>query len=155
MRMRSAEEAMSFKTKPSTCHIDLAPTNRARCRACKRPVPKDAVRIVTRAFVRPQRATSFVRCAPQCIDKAFATAVLDVYGCPERVPMHTNVPQCQAELVRAALGGCHADASVSNATRDRASRPIPPRRTCGIQGSIKLFVALQPPHTEREALVLP
>ena len=58
---------MSFKTKPSTYRIDLAPTHRARCRACKRHVPKDAVRIVTLAFVRPQRATSFVRCAPECM----------------------------------------------------------------------------------------
>ena len=53
--------------------ISLAPTGRARCRACKRLVARGAVRLVTLAVVseRPRRVTTFVRHGT-CVNAAFA-----------------------------------------------------------------------------------
>ena len=94
---------MTFKTKPHKFRVDIAPTNRARCRACKRTIPKGSVRLVTVAFVCPGRATSFMRCAPQCIDTACAAAVLAVYGSPERLPIDAAVSSYEAKRIRDAL----------------------------------------------------
>ena len=93
---------MTFKARPHKFRVDIAPTSRARCRACKRTIPKGAVRLVTVAFVCPGRVTSFVRCAPQCIDAKLATAVLAAYS-PEKLPIHDAVTDCEAKRVRDAL----------------------------------------------------
>ena len=93
---------MSFKTRPSTNQVDLAPTGRAHCRKCKRRVEKGEVRIVVRAFVRPSRATSLVRCS-HCIDSSLARVILRVYGQTDRVPMDFRVSMEDAVRIRARL----------------------------------------------------
>ena len=62
MRMKA------FRSQPNTHEICIAPSGRAKCRKCKGMVAKGSVRIATTAFVRPGRATMFVRhacCGPQ------------------------------------------------------------------------------------------
>eukprot|EP00966_Prymnesium_polylepis_P244244 5648468-Prymnesium_polylepis.1 len=51
----------SFKTRPNTYSLGLAPTSRAKCRACKRVIGKGEARVVTHAPVCPGRGTCFVR----------------------------------------------------------------------------------------------
>ena len=96
---------MPFRSRPSTYRIDLAPTNRAKCRKCKRILAKGDPRITTTAFVMPGRSTVFIRCAPGCIDAAFSAAVLSVYKGAERVPVDPAVACDVAERVRCKLGG--------------------------------------------------
>tara|TARA_B110001452_G_scaffold212356_1_gene182944 strand:+ start:159 stop:464 length:306 start_codon:yes stop_codon:yes gene_type:complete len=100
---------MGFKTRPSTFRIGIAPTGRARCRGCKRTIPKGATRILVTAFVLPGRVTMLSRCSC-CIDARLAAAVLDVYGTAERVPVEpgvgdTELARVRARLVRDAAGG--------------------------------------------------
>lgn len=64
-----------MKARANRYSISLAPTGRARCRECKGPVQRGAVRVVTHATVRPGRGTCFVRHAA-CVRAAFAKAVL-------------------------------------------------------------------------------
>ena len=75
---------------PYTFSIGLAPTNRARCRLCKRGVNKGEVRIVTCAFVRPGRRHDFVSHA-SCATPALVRAILSVYGTVRRVPMASGM----------------------------------------------------------------
>ena len=93
---------MTFKTRPSSYRIDVAPTGRAHCRKCKGRVEKGEVRIVVRAFVRPNRATSLVRCE-QCIDAALVRVILDVHGHTDRVPVDHWVSLEDAVRIRARL----------------------------------------------------
>ena len=94
---------MTFKTRPSKYRIDVAPTGRAHCRKCKGRVEKGEVRIVVRAFVRPNRATSLVRCE-QCVDAALVRVILYVYGHTDRVPVDPRVSKEDAVRLRARLG---------------------------------------------------
>ena len=93
---------MTFKTRPSTYRLSLAPTGRAHCRGCKRRVDKGELRFTITAFVRPGRSTCLVRCC-KCIDAKFARAVLAVYGTAARVPADACVATAAADGVRAAL----------------------------------------------------
>ena len=93
---------MSFKTRPSTYLVDMAPTGRAHCRKCKRRVEKGEVRIVIRAFVRPSRTTSLVRCE-RCIDWPLVRVILSVYGHTARVPVDSRVSVEDASRLRARL----------------------------------------------------
>jgi len=93
---------MGFKARPSTFRIGIAPTGRARCRGCKRPIPKGATRIVITAFVLPGRATVLSRCCC-CIDARLAAAVLDVYGTAHRVPVEPGVTDDELARVCARL----------------------------------------------------
>ena len=93
---------MTFKTRPSTYRLDVA-TGRARCRGkCKALVPKGNVRVVTTAFVRPNRVTCFTRCL-RCIDRPFAAAVLAVYMHADRVPVQAGVPAAEASEMHEAI----------------------------------------------------
>jgi hypothetical protein len=85
---------MSFKKKPNRYVIDIAPSNRARCRCCRRQILKGSVRMVTIAFVRPSptRRTQFVRFASDCMDAKFAAAVVRSHGEVGRVPDDSAVP---------------------------------------------------------------
>ena len=94
---------MTFRTRPSTYRISLAPTNRAKCRKCKQILAKGTPRITTTAFVMPGRSTVFARCAPRCIDTKFAAAVLSVYADSKRVPADPAVADDVVERVRRAL----------------------------------------------------
>ena len=58
--------------------------------------------MVTRAFVRPGRATCFVRHAA-CVDAALAAAALAAHGTAGAVPTDGRVNPLAAERVRAAL----------------------------------------------------
>eukprot|EP00966_Prymnesium_polylepis_P200538 4646580-Prymnesium_polylepis.1 len=69
---------MTFKTKASTYSIGIAPNSRARCRGCKGTVAKGEVRVVTHAFVRPNRCTYFVRHA-RCVTAAFVASMLSAH----------------------------------------------------------------------------
>ena len=77
-----------FKQKRSTYRISAAPTGRARCRRCRRCIPKGEARLEVCAFVRPGRYTLLMRCtAPACIDAPLSSAILSVYKHAERVPV--------------------------------------------------------------------
>lgn len=94
---------MAFKQRPSTYKISVAPTGRARCRGrCRQLISKGAVRVETCAFVRPGRATVFVRCA-ECVDKATAAAILRVYRSVEHVPVGEGVSLSDALSVRSRI----------------------------------------------------
>ena len=93
---------MTFKTRKSLYTISIAPTGRAHCRRCKRLVGKGELRIKIKAFVRPNRATTLVRCC-DCIDAAFARTVLSSHGTAARVPAETSVAAADAAAVRAEL----------------------------------------------------
>ena len=93
---------MTFKARPSSFSIDLAPTRRARCRKCRKGIAFGEVRVVTHAFVRPGRGTRLVRHAA-CLDASFAAAVLKVYGRAEAVPVDLRVDASECARVRAAL----------------------------------------------------
>jgi hypothetical protein len=79
-------EAGGMKAQPNRYSISVAPTGRARCRACKGLVARGGLRIVTLAVVceRPRRVTKFVRHA-DCVDAAFARLVLRAHGKVENV----------------------------------------------------------------------
>ena len=94
-----SNHSLTFKQRPSTYCISKAPTNRARCRACKGLVEKGQLRITITAFVRPGRSTQLVRCA-KCIDERFAAVVLAVYGTAARVPVDVDVDAADAVVVR-------------------------------------------------------
>jgi hypothetical protein len=91
-----------MKSKPSTYHIALAPTSRARCRRCNRQVQKGSVRIVTTAFVKHGHTVRFTRCVP-CIDAKLAAAILSVYSDPIRIPSTADVDADTAKEIHAAL----------------------------------------------------
>ena len=93
---------MTFKTRKSLYTISIAPTGRARCRRCKRLVGKGELRIKIKAFVRPNRATTLVRCCA-CIDAAFARTVLSSHGTAAQVPVEASVGAADAAAVRAEL----------------------------------------------------
>ena len=48
---------MPFKAQPSRFVVSVAPTDRARCRRCRQPIQRGALRVVESAFVRPGRRT--------------------------------------------------------------------------------------------------
>ena len=91
-----------MKTKPTTYHIGIAPTSRARCRRCKRQVQKGSVRIVTTAFVKHGHTVRFIRCVP-CIDAKLAAAILSVYSDPIRIPSTADVDADTAKEIRATI----------------------------------------------------
>ena len=70
-----------MKAQPNRYSISVAPTGRARCRACKGLVACGAVRLVTLAVVseRPRRVTKFVRHGT-CVSKELAKLVLQAHG---------------------------------------------------------------------------
>jgi hypothetical protein len=68
---------MTFKTRPHRYTIGLAPTSRARCRGCRRSIEKGALRLAIRAFVRPNRGTTFTRhLNPECVGTALAADMM-------------------------------------------------------------------------------
>jgi hypothetical protein len=91
-----------MKSKPSTYHIALAPTSRARCRRCKCQVHKGSVRIVTTAFVKHGHTVRFTRCVP-CIDAKLAAAILNVYSDPTRIPSTVDVDADAAKEIHATI----------------------------------------------------
>ena len=92
----------SFKTRPNTYSLGLAPSSRAKCRACKKVVEKGEARIVTHAFVRPGRGTYFVRHA-RCLTARFVASILSVHGSIERVPVDASMDAETATATRALL----------------------------------------------------
>ena len=100
---------MGFKARKSTYRIGVAPTGRARCRGCKRLIPKGATRIVSTVFVMPARASELSRCSC-CIDARFAAAVLEVYDTAHRVPVEPGVADDEHARVCARLS-CAGGAS--------------------------------------------
>ena len=91
-----------FKTRASTYSIDIAPTNRAMCRACKQRVGMGEVRIVTHAFVRPGRSHDLVNHAG-CATPKLVQAMVSVYGAVQCVPIGKGVDPEASEDVRASL----------------------------------------------------
>lgn len=107
---------MGFKARPNSYYVDLAPTGRARCMRCRTLIPKGSVRIVTRAFIRPQRFTYFARCAPSCIDVAFAAAVIRQHRRADDVPVAADVSLEAVDSIKSALHGHWAACSASEST---------------------------------------
>ena len=94
-----------MKAQPNRYSISIAPTGRARCRACKGLVACGAVRLVTLAVVseRPRRVTKFVRHGT-CVSKELAKLVLQAHGGDvDEVPVVGEVGGEELERVRAAL----------------------------------------------------
>ena len=92
-----------MKTKPTTYHIGIAPTSRARCRGrCKRQVQKGNARIVITAFVKQGHTVRFTRCV-SCIDAKLAAAILSVYIDPTRIPSTADVDADTAKEVHSTL----------------------------------------------------
>jgi hypothetical protein len=94
---------MTFKTKPNTYSLGLAPSSRAKCRGCKGVVAKGEVRVVTHAFVRPNRATYFVRHV-RCVTAACVTSMLSAHGSMDRVPVDSSMDAETLASIRAQLG---------------------------------------------------
>ena len=74
------ELKMTFKTRPSTYRLSLAPTGRAHCRGCKRRVGKGELLVTTTACVRPGRSRCLVRCC-ECIDAKSGSTGVCSSGC--------------------------------------------------------------------------
>jgi hypothetical protein len=91
-----------FKTMPNTYSLDLAPSARARCKRCKTSIGKGEVRVVTHAFVRPNRGTYFVRHA-LCATPGFMTAVLKTHCSIEHVPVNGSMDEDTILATRAIL----------------------------------------------------
>eukprot|EP00966_Prymnesium_polylepis_P164295 3798495-Prymnesium_polylepis.1 len=93
---------MTFKTKPNTYSLGLAPSSRAKCRACKGLVAKGEARVVTHAFVRPNRGTFFVRHV-RCVSAAFVASMLKAHGSVDRVPTDSSMDAEALASIRAQL----------------------------------------------------
>ena len=91
-----------FKTQPNTFSIGLAPTSRAKCRACKLGVGKAEVRVVVHAFVKPGRTRDFVYHV-DCATPALVKSMVGVYGSVERVPVTKDVDVERCDEARAKL----------------------------------------------------
>ena len=91
-----------FKARPNTYLIDLSPSARARCRACKGAVGKGELRVVTRAFVCPGRWTQFVRHV-NCVSASLARQMVVVHGSVEAIPVGACVDADAAEATRVKL----------------------------------------------------
>ena len=91
-----------FKTRANSYAVGKAPTGRARCRACRKLIERGELRFMTHAFVRPGRATTFMRHV-RCADAAFAAAVLATHGTPQGLPVHGELDAVQLECAHAAL----------------------------------------------------
>ena len=109
---------MTFKSRPSSYLISLAPTSRAHCRGCKRLVERGELRFAITVFVRPNRSTCLVRCC-QCVDAKFAKTVLSVYGTAARVPAETTVPAPDAAMARGKLDAARSGHSTASEIRSR------------------------------------
>ena len=90
---------MTFKQRPSTYRLSLAPTSRGSCRKCRKLIPKGATRVEICAFVRPGRRTVLLRCAT-CIDATFATAILAVYKRADCVPADASIGPSEVDRLR-------------------------------------------------------
>ena len=90
------------KARPNTYLIDLSPSARARCRACKGAVGKGELRVVARAFVCPGRWTQFVR-HMNCASAALARNMVAVHGSVDAIPVGAGVDADTAEAARVQL----------------------------------------------------
>jgi hypothetical protein len=93
---------MTFKTRPTTYKICLAPSRRAKCRRCRNKVEKGAARIVASAFVCPGRYTRLVWCIG-CLDGALAASMLAVYHDANRVPADERLDSELLSELRASI----------------------------------------------------
>ena len=93
-----------FKTRPHTFSIGLAPTERAKCRGCKKVIGKGEARLVTHAFVRPGHSRDFVRHVG-CVSAELLKAVIAAHGSVERVPVEESMDSDAASAARAQLCG--------------------------------------------------
>jgi len=88
----------TFRTRPSTWRLTVAPTGRAKCRVCKHLVTKGALRLEERAFVKVGRWTTFVY-HTKCAKPVHAHAIARMYGSVERLPVGEGVGGVGAEAV--------------------------------------------------------
>ena len=93
-----------FRTQPSTYSIGLAPTSRARCRACKNTIEKGDIRLVTCVFVRPGRRCDRI-CHVGCVNGSMVKAMLSVYKSIARVPIAAELDSKTCSSVRDRLAG--------------------------------------------------
>jgi hypothetical protein len=91
---------MSFKSRDNRFLIEEASSGRARCRRCRKPIAKGALRLRIVAFVCPGRTHAFFRC---CVDAKLAAAVLAVHGSAERVPCASTMDAGRAAQMRLLL----------------------------------------------------
>ena len=80
----------------------LAPSGRAKCRACKKCVEKGDVRLVVLAFVCPGRSCKLTHHVG-CVTPKLARAVLDVFRDVNRVPMSEDVSAEERRAIRMQL----------------------------------------------------
>ena len=91
---------MSFKSRQNRFLIEEASSGRARCRRCRKPIAKGALRMRIVAFVCPGRTHAFFRC---CVDAKLAAAALAVYGSAERVACVSTMDAGRAAQMRLLL----------------------------------------------------
>ena len=78
-------EMGGFKARPTTYKLSAAPTSRARCRVCRKPIPKGDLTLEACVFVMPGRRTVLVQHA-MCVMGALAADVVRVYRTVDRLP---------------------------------------------------------------------
>ena len=105
--------------------ICVSPTGRAHCRGCKQLIAKGQLRIATTAFVRPCRATRFMRCELCVSEPGFAAAVLAVYGSALHIPSDPLVSSVAAFRMRALITA----ASYSVTTAPKSCRSSEAKKT--------------------------
>lgn len=115
----------SFKTRPNTYSLDLAPSSQAKCRVCKGVIRRGDTRIVTHAFVRPGRSTYFVRHA-SCATAAFVACMLRAHGSIEGVPADSSVDAESAIAVRAQLSSLLSSPHVGHEAVGVGHHVVPP-----------------------------
>lgn len=123
--MLAARMNTSFKTRPNTYSLGLAPSSRAKCRACKRVIRKGEVRVVTHAFIRPGRCTFFVRHV-KCATTVFVASMLVAHGSIERVPVDSSMDVETVMASRARLGSLLSSPNVSHDAVSVRNHKVPP-----------------------------
>ena len=94
------QRPMPFKSRKNRYLIEEASSGRARCRRCRKPIPKGAPRLRIVAFVCPGRTHAFFRC---CVEAELAAAVLALHGSAERVPCASTMDAGRAAQMRLLL----------------------------------------------------
>ena len=93
-----------FRPEPTTYRLSLAPTGRARCRACKRTVGKGELRTTACVSVMPGRRTTLVVHA-QCTPVGWAREIVRVYRDVERLPAEVCVDAVVVAEARQRIAG--------------------------------------------------
>lgn len=102
--LRGMKRKGGLRPEPTTYRLSLAPTGRARCRACKRTVDVRSLRVEACVFVMPGRRTTFVA-HTQCVPVGWVREIVRVYGSADRLPVQDGVDAALAAEARQRIAG--------------------------------------------------